>query len=117
MSETQIIKALKSLGLSNVDVQVYVFLASKGPHKMREIASILNLCEEKINKSLKELQSISIIKPSIEYPLEFNAIPFEEMIDLFIEVKKEQAKNIQNSKKKILSNWLIIMKNNSSNSG
>jgi sugar-specific transcriptional regulator TrmB len=113
LSKEQIIKALRGLGLSSVDVQVYVFLASKGPHEMREITSVLNLSEDKVHGSLKELLSISIVKPSIEHPLEFNAMPFEEVIDLFIDVKKEQAKNIRESKKKLLSNWLPVIKNGS----
>ena len=113
MSKVQIIRALKGLGLSSVDVQVYVFLASKGPHRIREIESALKLNEEMAHRSLKDLQSISIVKASIQHPLEFNAMPFEELIDLFIEVKKEQAKNIQENKKELLSNWLTIMKKNS----
>lgn len=117
MSKRRIIKALEGLGLSSEDVQVYVFLANKGSHKMREISSILELENDQVHRSLKELQSIGIVKPSIEHPLEFEAMPFEEVIDLFIEVKKEQAKNISESKKKLLSNWLIIMKKDSLNNG
>ena len=84
MRKERIIKALKGLGLSEVDAQVYVFLAKEGPHKMREIALALSLHERKIDRSLKELQSISIVKASIQVPLQFMAVPFEEVIDLFI---------------------------------
>ena len=108
MSKKRIIKALKGLGLSNIDTQVYILLAKNGPHEMREIALALNLHCRKINRSLKELQSINIVKASIECPLEFVAVPFEEVIDLFIEVKREQAKTIQASKKELLSTWRSI---------
>ena len=113
LSKERVIKALKGLGLSSVDVQVYIYLARTGPKKMREITLALNLPERKIERSLKELQEISIVKASIENPLEFEAVPFEEVIDLFIEVKREQAKTMQQSREELLSSWLTIMKKNS----
>ena len=108
MSKERTINALKGLGLSTIDTQVYVLLAKDGPHKIKEIASALNLHERKIHRSLKDLQSISIVKASIEYPLEFMAVPFEEVINLIIEVKKEQAKTLRESKKELLSSWRSI---------
>jgi sugar-specific transcriptional regulator TrmB len=110
LSKERIIKALKGLGLTEVDAQVYVFLAKNGPHKMREIALALNLSERKVDRSLRELQSISIVKASIQVPLEFMAVPFEEVIDLFIEIKKEQAKTMQESREELLSNWKATIK-------
>ena len=65
MSMERVIKALKGLGLTEVDEQVYVFLAKNGPHKMREIALALKLHERKVHRSLKELLSTSIVKASI----------------------------------------------------
>jgi sugar-specific transcriptional regulator TrmB len=110
MSKERVIKALKGLELSSVDVQVYIFLARTGPQKMAEIALALDLPENKVDRSLKELQSISIVKASIEYPLEFVALPFEDVIDLFIEVKKEQAKTMQDSREELLSSWKETIK-------
>ena len=111
LSKERIIKALKGFGFSNIDTQVYVFLATEGHHKVREITLALNLLESKVYESLKELQSIEIVKASIGHPLEFIAIPFEEMIDLLIDVKKEQAKTMQENKKEILSSWKALIKN------
>jgi sugar-specific transcriptional regulator TrmB len=110
LSKERVIKALKGLGLSSVDVQVYIYLARTGPQKMTEIALALNLPQRKVDRSLKELQTISIVKASIEYPLEFMAVPFEEVIDLFIEVKREQAKTMQESREELLSSWKKTIK-------
>ena len=110
LSKERVIKALKGLGLSSVDVQVYIYLARAGPKKMREITLALNLPERKVERSLKELQEISIVKASIENPLEFVAVPFEEVIDLFIEVKREQAKTMQESREELLTSWNAMMK-------
>jgi len=108
MSRERIINALKGLGLSNIDIKVYVLLAKDGPHKIKEIASTLNQHERKIHRSLKNLQTARIVKASIEYPLQFVAYPFEEVLDLLIEIKKEQAKNLLASKKELLSTWRSV---------
>ena len=105
MSKERIIKTLKRFGLSDVDTRVYVFLAKKGPHKLRDIALILNQRESNIHKSLKALLKLNVIKASSEYPLEVMAVPFEEVINLIIEIKKEQAKTLQASKEELLSSW------------
>ena len=110
MSKERVNKALRSLGLSNVDVQVYISLAITGHQKLREIASTLNLSEKRAHRSLKDLQSLNIVQASVEYPLEFMAIPFEEVINLIIEVKKEQAKTLHASKEELLSTWRSITK-------
>lgn len=110
MSDERIMKALKGLGLSNIDAQLYVFLAKDGPHSGREIAEILELQERQVYQGLKNLQRIEIVKTMGEHPVQFSAVPFEEVIDLFIEVKKEQAKTMQESRKELLTSWKAMMK-------
>jgi sugar-specific transcriptional regulator TrmB len=112
MSEKRIIDALKGLGLSSSDAQVYVFLAKDGPSTLQELTKHLKLKDSVIDGSIKELQSIGVVMCSIEKPIEFIAMPFYELIDLFIEVKKEQAKNMTESKQKILSTWKTMLKKN-----
>ena len=108
MSKERIIKALNGLGLTKSDSDVYICLAKQGPQKIIDIASVLNLNEKKIHRSLKNLQSIHVVTASIEHPEEFVAIPIEEVIELLIKVKKEQAKSFQASKKELLSSWRSI---------
>jgi predicted transcriptional regulator len=108
MSRERIINALKVLGLSNIDTRVYVLLAKDGPHKIEEIASVLNQPERNIRRSLRDLQNTKIVEASIEYPFEFIAVPFEEVMKLIIDVKKEQAKALQASKEELISSWRSI---------
>ena len=115
MSKERIKKALKWFGFSNICTRVYVFLATEGPHNVREISTAMNLQESEVYGILKDLQSIEIVKVSIEQSLEFIALPFEEVLDLFIEVKKEQAKKLEKSKEELLSSWKTMIKNNSKN--
>jgi sugar-specific transcriptional regulator TrmB len=110
LSKQRIIKALEGFGLTQVDVQIYVFLAKEGPHTVREITGALNLQESKIDRSLKDLQDIEIVKTSGEHPIQYSAVAFEEVIDLFIEVKKEQTKTMQESREELLSSWKTMLK-------
>jgi sugar-specific transcriptional regulator TrmB len=116
MSNERINEALKKFGLSSIDVQVYIFLANQGSKEIKEIALALDLPEKKVHRSLKDLQSITVVEASIEYPLEFMAVPFEEVINFMIEVKKEQAKTLQASKKELLSTWRSITEKDSAKS-
>jgi len=108
LSKERVIKALRGLGLSSGDAQVYIFLATTGHQEIREITSALNFSEKKVHRSLKDLQSMSIIKASIEYPLTFEALPFEEVVNLIIEVKKEQAKTLKATREELLVTWRSI---------
>ena len=105
MSKERVIRALEGLGLTQVDAQVYIFLAINGPHKEKEIMRILKLQERQVQRSLKNLQNIEIVKTIGEHAAQFSAVPFEEVIDLFIEVKKEQAKTMHESREELLSSW------------
>ena len=103
MSKERVTKTLRELGLSSLDEQVYVFLARTGHQKIREIALALNLSESKARRSLKDLQSISIVKASIEYPLEFAAVPFKEVIDLL-----KSRRNRRKPCSKLRMNFFIV---------
>ena len=105
--------ALMGLGLSETDVQVYVFLALNGPHKGRDIINELKLYKKKLFRSLKKLQDKDVVKVSDSFPAEFFAVPFEEMLDLIAQIKKEQAKALQETKEELLSSWNNMVKENS----
>ena len=106
MSLERIFKALIDLGLSETDAQVYIYLATKGPAKARNIIHNLTITERQTYHSLKRLQNRSIIIANDKHPIEFSALPFEEVLDMLIEMKQEQAQAIKKRRKELLSTWL-----------
>lgn len=116
MSSDRVLKAIMSLGLSETDAQVYVFLALNGPHKAKDMAGKLSLYKEQLYRSLKNLRDRDVVKATADYPAVFLAIPFEEMLDLLTEIKKEQAYALSKAKEELLSNWKNMIKKNSKNS-
>jgi len=113
MSEKRITKALKTFGFSTINIRVYIFLAKTGSCRTQKIEKDLKLEKGVLDKSLKDLSNLGIIQFSIKDPTQFTAMPFEDVIDLFIEVKKEQAKTMQESREELISNWKTILKKNS----
>ena len=109
MSKKRIIRTLTGLGLEKNDVQTFLFLAIKGPHRLKKIAVALNQSIDSTIISLNELQNLGIVRSSINDPEKYTAVPFGEVIDLFIELKREQAKTMQESRQELLSSWREII--------
>lgn len=105
MSLERIFEALVSLGLSETDARVYIHLATKGPALARNIALGLTVNSRQIYRSLKHLQDKGTIKSNNEHPAKFLALPFEEVLDILIELKEEQAQDIKKRRKELLSTW------------
>ena len=115
MSLKRVIEALVSLGLSKTEARIYVFLEKSGSHNYVDMSRALRLRARKLVSSLKNLQNKKIVQVSAQQAVEFSAVPFEEAIDLLIEVKKEQAQSLQERKMELLSSWQNLTKKNSEN--
>jgi sugar-specific transcriptional regulator TrmB len=100
-----VLKALVKLGLSQTDAEVYVFLATKGPQKAREVANALKMHKRQLYRSLKKLQNKGIVSSTAEHPARFSAVPFEKVLDLLLKAKLGEAQRIEQNKEEILSKW------------
>ena len=96
---------LESLGLSQTDAKVYIYLAANGPNKARAIVDYLNINRGQVYKSLKRLQNKGVTISSDEHPTKFSAMPFENVLDMLMKLKKEQAKILQESKEELISEF------------
>jgi sugar-specific transcriptional regulator TrmB len=105
LSLKRIFKALEHLGLSLIEARIYVFLEKNGAQNDKDIAKALKIRENELIRSLKILQDKQIVKASVKETAEFSAVAFEKAIDLLIELRKEQARSLQDRKMELLSNW------------
>jgi sugar-specific transcriptional regulator TrmB len=105
VSQEQVLKTLMGFGLTQIDAEVYVFLAKKGAQKGLDIRNALKLTKEQLYSSLRNMKSKGIVSSTIEHPARFSALPFEKVLDLFIKTKMEETQRLQQSKEAILSNW------------
>lgn len=112
MSLERVFKSLVSLGLSQTDARVYIFLALKGPEKAASIVKKLKISKQQIYRSLIHLQDNGIIVANHERKSSFSALPFEEALKSLIIKEKEQTTKIQNT---LISTWKTVVKKNSLN--
>ena len=56
VSFERMMDALVSLGLTQRDAQIYIYLAKKGPHKAIDVISGLGIHKRQFNNSLRSLK-------------------------------------------------------------
>ena len=108
MSQEKILKTLEELGLTRLEAKIYIFIAKRGPQKASDISKTLKISKQQLYPSIKSLQSKGIVNSSIEHPARFSATSFEKTLDLFAQAKLKEAKNIQQNKKDLLTDWQSI---------
>jgi sugar-specific transcriptional regulator TrmB len=115
MSREWVLKTLVDLGLSQVEAEVYFFLAQDGPLKARDIAKTQKLYKHQLYRNLKSLQRKGCIKATLEHPAQFFAVPLEIVLDQFMKEKMGQAKDLKASREEILSTWQKMIEKSSVN--
>jgi sugar-specific transcriptional regulator TrmB len=105
MSQKEVLKTLRNLGLTRLDSEIYIYLAKKGPQKGNAISKALKVQKQQLYRNLKKLQSKAIVSATLEHPAKFSAVPFENVLDLFIKAKLQEAQTIQTEKTRLLSSW------------
>ena len=108
LSQEKALKTLESLGFTQLDAKVYVFLAKKGPQKAGDLAKCLKIPKQSIYFIIRNLQSEGIVTSTVERPARFSAVSFEKVLDLFVNAKMEEAKQIQRNRDEILLDWKSI---------
>jgi sugar-specific transcriptional regulator TrmB len=112
MSQEIVFSTLAKLGFTYADTKVYVYLAKKGPQKGKDLCTSLKMTEHQLYPCLKNLQKKGVVNTSCNRPALFSALAFEKVLDLIIDVKKEQAEALQASKEELLLSWRSITEKN-----
>jgi sugar-specific transcriptional regulator TrmB len=106
------LKTLVGLGLTQVEAEVYLFLAQTGPAEEKDIAQPLRLRKRQLDRGLESLKCKGCIKATLEHSTRFSAVPLEKVLDFFMKTKMEQAKDLQAKKAELLSSWNSMIKKN-----
>lgn len=106
------LKALTDLGLSKTDAEVYIFLATKAPQNATDIANALRMKKQQLYLCLGNLKNKGIVNCTGERPMLFSAVPIEEALSAFVKANLERAHQMEANRKRILSFWRSMMKEN-----
>jgi sugar-specific transcriptional regulator TrmB len=102
LSLERIVKAFVDLGFSRIEAEIYVYLAKKGSKTVTNLTKALISNKADIYCTLAKLQTKGLVTNNGEL---YSAIPFKDALELLIEIKKEQAQAIQESKEELLATW------------
>lgn len=103
------LKALTSLGLSEMDANVYTFLAINGPQKTANIAEELRLQQQPLYQTLENLQSKGVVNSTREHSTLFYALPFDRALELLIDAYLKDALSLEQDKNELLSKWRALI--------
>ena len=105
MSEKDILKFLQNLGFSKREIQVYMFLAKSGAQSTSFVAKRLKMERVQAYRTFKKLQEKGFIEATLERPTRFTVVPFETLLESFIESKKGEVDSLNAQKESLLSSW------------
>ena len=108
MSEKDITKFLQVLGLSKREIQVYMFLAKSGVQSTSFVAKRLKMERVQAYRTFKKLQEKGFIEATLERPTRFTIVPFETLLDAFINSKKSEVAMLNEQKESLMSTWNAI---------
>jgi sugar-specific transcriptional regulator TrmB len=103
-------KVLKDFGLTEKETEAYIFLAKHGASRSREIVKGIRTHKGEVYRVLKTLQTKGLVEITIEFPTRYTAVPFENALDSFIKVKKEEVTSVENARQELLDDWKSIRK-------
>ena len=108
MSENTVEEALHNFGLTEKETQIYIFLAKHGAQGAGKIASGTKTATAVIYRTLKALQRKGFAESTLESPVRYTAVPFENVLDSNIRGKQEEVRQMENSKRELLTDWSKI---------
>ena len=110
MSLERVLKTLESFGLTRKDAKAYIYLAKKGPKGGKDLAIALKLTHPQLNSILVNLQKKGFICASAQRQDLFLALAFEQILDMMIEIKDEEAQAVRKTREELLHSWGTITK-------
>ncbi len=105
MSLNRVLKLLDNFGFSRVEAEVYVYLAKTGPHDSQDLVEGININYQKLNLALQKLLKKGAIITEEKRVASYIALPFEELLNRYIELNMAQLQNIKINKHELLENW------------
>jgi sugar-specific transcriptional regulator TrmB/CBS domain-containing protein len=108
LSEKDVIKLLQVLGLSKRERQVYIFLAKSGVQSTSFVAKRLKMERVQAYRTFKKLQEKGFIEATLERPTRFTIVPFETLLESFINAKKSEITSLDEQRESLLSTWRAI---------
>jgi sugar-specific transcriptional regulator TrmB/CBS domain-containing protein len=104
VTETEVISVLRDFGLTQKEAEVYVFLTKSGIQKAGEVSKRLKMHKAQVYRILETLRNRGFVEATLDFPLRFVPISFDNCLDMVIKAKKEEAFHLESRKLRLLAN-------------
>jgi sugar-specific transcriptional regulator TrmB len=102
--------ALARYGLSQNEIQTYVYLSIAGEKKAADIAEAISLHRTETYRILRELEKRGIILSIIEKPAKFVAVPPDKAVEQLLEALKIEVRVLEKEKTDLVALWSSMPK-------
>jgi HTH-type transcriptional regulator, sugar sensing transcriptional regulator len=109
LTQEWITKTLAGFGLSTVDSKIYILLEKNGPLTARKMTEMLKLHRQQLYRILGRLEKAGLVNSSGDRPKLFSALTFEEILDMFLKNKSDQARRLSVRRDELLLHWRIMI--------
>jgi sugar-specific transcriptional regulator TrmB len=110
LAQESIKNMLKDLGVTETEVEVYVFLCKNGALKGTDLSRLIKKDKAQIYHLLRSLETKGLVEVTLEAHPRFSPVDLSKVIELAIEVKKNEITRIKMVKKNLMSTWKDIQK-------
>jgi sugar-specific transcriptional regulator TrmB len=105
LNQEKLLKTLVNLGFTQLEAETYFHFAKNGSTKALDATKALRISKQRLYPVIKSLQSKGIMNATLERPARFSVVPFEKVLDLFVNAKMAEAQNVQQNKAGFLLDW------------
>ncbi|MEJ2242348.1 MAG: helix-turn-helix domain-containing protein [Candidatus Bathyarchaeota archaeon] len=101
---------LRTFGLTEKEMEIFIFLSKQGIQKISQITNTLKINKGLVYRILKSLEQKGLVEATLEHPTRYIPIELEKIIDEYIKSIKSEATHIEKTKDDLLSDWKEISK-------
>jgi sugar-specific transcriptional regulator TrmB len=104
----EINETLSELGLTSLQVKVYLALNRLNQASVKDISYVLKVARQEIYRALAELLRLGLIEKRITAPNQFRAIPLEQVLGFLLERKRNQMSKLEEKTARIVKTAGIV---------
>ena len=109
MNRERLLKTIKLFGLSQIDAEIYLYLAVKGRLRAKDVAEEFSLSKHHVSNILERLLKKGIVTSSREQVTTFSACSFEKMLSSRYRAKLVEVEDLEKRREEFLSNWRLMI--------
>ncbi len=105
MSKKGKLKTLQGIGLKKLEAELYIYLTRNDHVTAAQLAWALRVEKSRVYRSVRNLERRKMLTVTNGCPNAYSATPFGEVLDVLIQMSKEDAQRIEENRERFLSEW------------